>query len=256
MRSYEQAMESLRVSDPEFHQKLSDTLKHIVDLPEETVQQLADSLDHIPDSSSYREKLTSGLDDIRTAAEESWQAFEDEESWIKQRLYGSRKAICAAAHGTRDLAARSYYEVHISLNQQGSPLSNAINFGFLAICFCFATYLFYTKNSSRNSDFFSSRLTTIALFFATFVGIWVMLLGANDQTIRYIFPIMTLGALAVKLQSLIPPSRLWPERAHGSDAPRTWLGALGRIFGFLLSSGFFAWVVLMLQANSKENEMS
>ncbi|CZT21538.1 uncharacterized protein RCC_07401 [Ramularia collo-cygni] len=115
--SYEQAMESLRISDPDLHQKLTAALNQITDLP----------------TSDYREKLVSGLNDIRQAAEDPWEeAFEKEESWVTQQLCGVKGHAVEALNDIAIILQEQVHNVRASLGQYGATISDS---AFLITCF-------------------------------------------------------------------------------------------------------------------------
>lgn len=250
MQRYDQAMKSLRLSDPVFHQKLTDTLYQIIELPQETAQQLADSLDDISDTNTYREKLMSGLNDIRKAGEESWEAFEKEHSWLGQQFHNFEDVLKHNLYNTGDTAARTLHDFHTFMNQHGRLFSNLAMFNFLAACFCSVIYFFYIHDSSNRPSMITSISKVVAICVVA-VAVLVTMLGASEDIIRVAIPAMAVGALLGRLSSFLPCFRPKSGTVGVLETSQTWLDTIICTFGFLLSSGFFAAGVLLMQDRSK-----
>lgn len=159
------------------------------------------------------QQLAESFSNTERATSEYSQVFEDEPSWI--------------------ISSKS--------------IPNAANYDLLLLFFAFFVYLFYTKDRSRK-PMSCTLLSRTFLCFLVLVIVRTTAVNISEDTIRLLLPTISLGALVGTVPTLLPPSRLWPRRVQRSeDAPQTWRDAFAYAFGFLLSNGFFAWVVLMTQ---------
>lgn len=228
-----------------------------MELPEEAVNQLIASLENVTNT-EVREKLTSGLSKISEAGLESARAFEEEESLMRENLqhwHGKTISMLRVVEGRaiwvlselKDSLSGYVHQLDDLLEIDGHFLSHVVDHIFLAVCFLFTAYIFYNKEKTAEP----SRIYLSSFIFAVFTTVWLWM-GVEEAVMLKILPVLCLGALAGKMPGFLPPSRLWPGRKPYPRAPKTWSTTLAYILGFLLSSGFLAWVAMIMENDLKD----